>query len=197
MKKLKNTIYNKINLIYLTKLYLFTKDVGSLNFIYIYLKNISHLKKKSQGYIYSLFPALQIYTETPIGINSTGLISLSIALGSVLFYGFKYLFKNQPISQPINEPEIVSQIIPISPENTALFIAKNFHTWDCKAFPSYNFSNLRPGVYFNSDKTLEIIQPRLHGSPATLTFENAQSFIDIYTFKINNFIGLLDSATIF
>ena len=192
MKKLNNTKYNVTNLIYLTKFYLSNKDVGSLNFFYTNLKNISQVKK-SQGYIYSLFPALQIYTETPSSINSTGLISLGIALGSVLYYGFKFLFKNKPI----NEPEIVSEVIHISEENTALFIAKNFHTWDCKVFPTYNFNNLRPGVYFNSDKTLGIIQPTLHGNPKTITFENAQSFIDVYSFKINNFIGLLDSATIF
>jgi hypothetical protein len=119
---------------------------------------------------------------------------LGIVLGYILFYGFKFLFKNQPI----NEAEIVSQIIPIPQENTALlFIAKNFHTLDCKVFPSYNFINIRPRVYINCDKTLEIIQPTLNGKPVTLTFENAHSFIDVYTFKINSFISLLDSATIF
>ena len=158
MKKLKNTICNIINLIYLTKFYLSNKDVGSLNFFSIHLKNIAQVKK-SQGYIYSLFPALQVCNETPGGISSTGLISLGIVLGSVLFYGFKLLFKNQPI----NEVEIVSQIIPIPQENTALkFIAKNFHTLDCKVFPSYNFINLRPGAYINCNKTLEIIQPTLY-----------------------------------
>ena len=46
MKKLKNTICNIINLIYLTKFYLSNKEVGSLNFFYIYLKNLAQVKKR-------------------------------------------------------------------------------------------------------------------------------------------------------
>ena len=190
MKKIKNTRCNISRLIYLTKFYLFNKDVGSLNFFFMHLKNIAQVKK-SQGYIYSLFPALQVCNETPGGISSTGLISLGIVLGSVLFYGFKFLFKNQPI----NQVEIVSQIIPVPQEKTALqFIAKNFQTLDFNVFPSYN---LKPLVYINYNKNLELIQPTLYGKPVTITFENAHIFIELYTFKINSFISLLDTATIF
>ena len=194
MKKIKKIISNIIRLIYLTKFYLSNKDVGSLNFFFMHLKNIAQVKK-SQGYIYSLFPALQVCNETQSGISSNSLISLGIVLGSVLFCGFKFLFKNQPI----NQVEIVSQIIPISPqpqENTALkFIAQNFQTLDFKVFPCY--SNLKPLVYINSNKNLELIQPTIYGKPVTITFENAHIFIELYTFKINSFISLLDTATIF
>ena len=116
---------------------------------------------------------------------------MGIVLGSVLFYGFKFLFKNQPI----NQVEIVSQIIPVPQEKTALqFIAKNFQTLDFNVFPSYN---LKPLVYINYNKNLEIIQQTLYSKPVTITFENAHIFIELYTFKINSFISLLDTATIF
>ena len=194
MKKIKNTRCNISRLIYLTKFYLFNKDVGSLNFFFMHLKNIAQ-EKKNQGYIYSLFPALQVSNETYSSISSNSLISLGIVLGSVLFCGFKFLFKNQPINQPINQVEIVSQIIPVPQEQTALqFIANNFQTLDFNVFPYYN---LKPLVYINYNKNLELIQPTLYGKPVTITFENAHIFIKLYTFKINSFISLLDTATIF
>ena len=84
MKKIKNTRCNIIRLIYLTKFYIFNKDVGSLNFFFMHLKNIAQVKK-SQGYIYSLFPALQVCNKTPSGISSTGLISLGIRLRFILW----------------------------------------------------------------------------------------------------------------
>ena len=126
MKKLKNTIPNRINLIYLTKFYLFNKDVGSLNFFFINLKNIAQVKK-SQGYIRSLLTALEVCNETLSGISSTALIPLGIIFSSVLFCGLKFLFKNQTI----NEVDTISSIIPIPENNTALqFVAKNFQTTD-------------------------------------------------------------------
>ena len=182
---MKNLIYITTNHIYLTKFYLFNKDVGSLNFS---LNKPQIIKNKN--YIFSVFPVMG--NEMFNNITNNILLSAGIVLSSLFFLKVKSLFK-PPVAI---EPELVASYVP-KLNNSLNFICDNYQTINFKLYKSHFGGSLRPFTVLNYNSSISTTHPTLRGGTTSLFFENVSVFTDFYTFKANAFINLLDVFTIY